>query len=337
MRVVKADAVVMDEKGLSPYKVIEKIGRTCYKSEDLITDTSAEKFVQGLISRQHWAMLEHYNLIFRLTGKNICKDVSAADLIGCFADPILVDGQNLLKYIHISEIGNELWVSGSFRAFHDLFKYISEVEDIYWGVVLNECKELYPLVFDDIHEVNAVDEFNIEYFTRDEFIAYLDTCDGVDAEELATYHLTHTIKFTCDRGVSHELVRHRPCGFAQESTRYCNYSRDKFGNEITFIEPCFWVDDSKSDMYKLWTDACLKAEEIYFKMLNDGASPQEARSVLPNSLKTDIIVTAIEDEWLHILNLRYKGTTGKPHPQMVEVMTIAYNYLVTESNNRLEV
>lgn len=131
-------------------------------------------------------------------------------------------------------------------------------------------------------------------------------------------HYSFSVKFTVDRGVSHEIVRHRVASFAQESTRYCNYSKGKFGQEITVIKPCFW-DDEKSLGYALWYESCAQAESYYFSLLNHGATPQEARSVLPNSLKTDIVVTANLREWRHFFKLRAVGLTGAPHPQMVEV------------------
>ena len=148
-------------------------------------------------------------------------------------------------------------------------------------------------------------------------------------------HLTHTVVFTCDRGVSHEFVRHRPCSFAQESTRYCNYSHDKFGNEITVIEPCYWADGKNPGMFAKWKEACEAAEKAYFEMTADGAAPQEARSILPNSLKTELVMTATEDEWQHIVNLRHHGTTGSPHPQMKEVMAIAMPLLAEASDGRI--
>ena len=136
---------------------------------------------------------------------------------------------------------------------------------------------------------------------------------------------TISVLFTVDRGVTHELVRHRLASFAQESTRYCNYSHDKFGDEITVIKPYFFEKDSPE--YKLWKDSCLQAEKAYFDLLKAGATPQEARLVLPTSVKADITVTANIREWRHILNLRAAGTTGKPHPQMCEVMVPLLNEL----------
>ena len=134
------------------------------------------------------------------------------------------------------------------------------------------------------------------------------------------------VKFIVDRGVSHELVRHRLASFTQESTRYCNYSQDKFENEITVIRPCF-LKDSSSGQFNTWSRAMVDCENAYFMMLNQGCTPQEARSVLPNSLKTEVIMTTNLREWRHILNLRAAGTTGKPHPQMLEVMVPLLNEL----------
>lgn len=130
-------------------------------------------------------------------------------------------------------------------------------------------------------------------------------------------HASVTVKFVVDRGISHELVRHRLASFAQESTRYCNYSKDDFGSEITFIIPnCL---EYKSEGWNIWKESMKQAEDAYFKMLDFGLSPQQARAVLPNSLKTEVVMTANLREWRHFFKLRALGTTGKPHPQMLEV------------------
>ena len=130
-------------------------------------------------------------------------------------------------------------------------------------------------------------------------------------------HISLTVKFICDRGVSHELVRHRLASFSQESTRYCNYSKDKFGSELTFIEPCFF----EGLEYVLWKQAMEFAEKQYFLLLEKGAKPEEARSVLPNSLKTELVMTANLREWKHILKLR---TSKASHSQMQELMIPLY-------------
>ena len=131
-------------------------------------------------------------------------------------------------------------------------------------------------------------------------------------------HSGLTVIFTVDRGISHELVRHRLASFAQESTRYCDYSKDKFDHQLTFIKP-FYLDE-RSVEYADWRKVMEEAEKQYLELISLGCTPQEARAVLPNSLKTEIAVTANFREWRHILKLRAAGTTGKPHPQMEEIM-----------------
>lgn len=139
-------------------------------------------------------------------------------------------------------------------------------------------------------------------------------------------HASISLRFICDRGVTHELVRHRLASYSQESTRYCNYSKGKFGNEITVIEPCFWEENSPE--YQMWKKACEFSETMYMDLLNEGATPQQARSVLPNSLKTEIVVTMNVREWRHFLEMRLVGIAGAPHPQMVELAKLAYDILV---------
>ena len=133
-------------------------------------------------------------------------------------------------------------------------------------------------------------------------------------------HSMLSVRFVVDRGVSHEIVRHRLFSFAQESQRYCNYSKGKFGNEITFIKPCFWNDKNpeygKVSNYDWWSYACDKAELAYLNLLEHGATPQEARTVLPNSTATELVVTGNYREWRHFLKLR---TAGAAHPQMRQV------------------
>lgn len=157
--------------------------------------------------------------------------------------------------------------------------------------------------------------------------------------EPTEYHeKRYTMRFTTDRGISHELVRHRVFSFAQESTRYCNYSKDKFGNELTFIIPSWlpnmeeYIDEyglpsvsepivrpheiATEHKYYLFGYAMSYAEEHYLKLLEIGASPQQARQVLPNALKTEIVMTGFAKDWRYFFDLRLFGTTGKPHPDM---------------------
>jgi thymidylate synthase (FAD) len=127
-------------------------------------------------------------------------------------------------------------------------------------------------------------------------------------------HYSFSVKFTVDRGVSHELVRHRIASFAQESTRYCNYGK---ADSITVIRPCYFKENTPE--MDNWAESCMKAEQTYMKLLENGATPEKARAVLPNSLKTEIVVTMNLRQWRHFFKLRAVGVTGAPHPQMLEV------------------
>jgi len=142
-------------------------------------------------------------------------------------------------------------------------------------------------------------------------------------------HQYASVRFVVDRGVSHEIVRHRLCAFSQESTRFCNYSQERFEDHITFIHPC-WIDDDLPEIITfdttipprmlvsdIWLEACLNSEKFYFELIKEGWKPEQARSVLPNSLKTEIVVSTNLREWRHIFKLRVSQAA---HPQMREVM-----------------
>lgn len=142
--------------------------------------------------------------------------------------------------------------------------------------------------------------------------------------EAVIEHGVLTVKFICDRGVTHEIVRHRLASYCQESTRYCNYSATKFGSEITVIQPLYLEPGSKA--WNIWELAMFRAEETYFDLLNEGLSPQEARAVLPNSLKTEIVMTANLREWRHFCKLR---ASKAAHPQMRELAGMLLNIIKT--------
>lgn len=132
--------------------------------------------------------------------------------------------------------------------------------------------------------------------------------------EAVLEHFNITVKFICDRGVSHEIVRHRLASYCQESTRYCNYSNSGFGNEITVIEPFYLKDNTFA--YEEWEFSCVRTEIAYLNLLDEGYTPQEARAVLPNSLKTEVVMTANLREWRHFFKLRCAPAA---HPQMRQV------------------
>lgn len=136
-----------------------------------------------------------------------------------------------------------------------------------------------------------------------------------NGHESVIEHEKISVKIVCDRGVSHEIVRHRIASYSQESTRYCNYCDDKFGNELTFIRPYFWREDQAK--YDIWSDTMSTIEKNYNILIAMGAKPEEARSILPNSLKTEIVVTMNLREWRHFFRLR---TSKSAHPQMCEIV-----------------
>lgn len=137
-------------------------------------------------------------------------------------------------------------------------------------------------------------------------------------------HAYVSLRITCDRGVSHEIVRHRMASYAQESTRYCNYSKEKFGNQITYIDPVpgFMLENKAYSMEQLdaimttWMNACEDAERHYLRLIELGCTPQMARGVLNNATKTEIVVTMNIREWRHFISLR---TSAAAHPQMREI------------------
>ncbi len=138
-------------------------------------------------------------------------------------------------------------------------------------------------------------------------------------------HVNLSIRVVCDRGVSHEIVRHRIASYSQESTRYCNYSNDKFNNELTFINPCFWTENSQE--YEVWKKTMLEIEKNYMELITKGANPQEVRSILPNSIKTELVMTMNIRSWRNFLNLR---TDISAHPQIREIAFMILNKLKSQ-------
>ena len=291
MNIINADYKFITEHQNEPMKFIEQIGRTCYKSEDKITDLSAPKFIDMLVSRQHLAMVEHFIFIAKVS-----QDIYDSLIYGT------------PKFINFSNQDNGAVISFSARSILDMQLECtdSEVQDI-----------LQKIAQSTVYRYNCPELFGIEnngsYSTEITFVSNEEAMETFNVWERLE-HCWFSVRWTCDRGVSHELVRHRVLSFAQESTRYCNYSHSKFGNELTFIHPCFW--DSNSMQYDEWLDSMLEAEKRYFNLLNLGASPQEARDVLPNSLKTEVCMTGRLKNWHNFFVLR----TDKPaHPQMREL------------------
>lgn len=285
MRLIKPGFEIWEQPaGLEGvYKQIERVGRVCYKSEDKITEDSAKPFVDRMIKSGHGAMLEHGTV-----------------------------------YLYIRRKGNESL---------EVDRYL-----------LNPYSKVVFSQSPNSRDMEIYITTNLRVLVENGWLDDLQyICEPTEYHERRV-----TVHFVCDRGVSHEFVRHRVMSFAQESTRYCNYSKDKFGNELTFIIPC-WLD-IPTDHYAYWDgdwcdidkmkiqlpegehkdiDAFLwtlnNAETHYTLLINSGWKSQEARAVLPNSLKTELVVTGFTSDWNHFFDLRARGTTGAPHPQAKEL------------------
>ena len=298
MIAIKPYAEILDVGTVDALKKIELVGRTCYKSEDKITDESAPKFVEGLIKRGHEAMLEHASFCFEIDyGVYYWMKESIHWLS-------TVHGFHSFMRFTVED---RILMSGNVRAWRDLFKNMME-----WVGI--------PACFEDFIKENPV------LFPEYQDEVFIPTCLGsirpIHVTDLKTEQeiLTHwdvSVRFVVDRGISHEIVRHRPASFAQESTRYCNYGKDKFGNQITFIIPESFSYGSPE--WYAWTDAMEYSEAYYLKLIEMGVQAQWARGVLGTSLKTELIMTANCGEWIHFFKLRACNSTGKAHPQMLEV------------------
>lgn len=317
---------------VTPEQFIERVGRTCYKSEDKITDDSAAKFVSALIRRGHEAMIEHWNLIFKTDAFWYEEIVCDWELLQHNANVPLNAEDRLRSHIRFTDWDNDgemrCVISGNMRAWRDYVKaYVNGFGFVPW--YLHGMIRCYPLFFPEYQKY-------VPEIVRNDILIPIYAEDLVGDVENGV-HRNVTVKFTCDRGVSHELVRHRVFSFAQESTRYCNYSGDKFGNEITVVRPS-WLykfnqevgegfDGIDSYIGRTWEMSCRRAEADYFTMLDHGAIPQEARSVLPGSLKTEVIMTSNLHDWNHFFGLR---CAPDAHPDMQEVAIMARELFASE-------
>lgn len=279
-----------------PLKKIEYVGRTCYKSTDKITDTSAIIFYNNLIARGHFAMIEHATFCFQVNA-SLYDQLRSYSFLNRTVEEFS-DGR--MRYL----------ISGNLRA-------INETQETSLLSVLYHTNPRYAYIFGD--KANLVCDYTLPEDSIK--LVDIDSLEDIQREAYFT-HKYFTFKFTCDRGVSHEIVRHRPASFAQESTRYCNYTKDKFGKELCFIYPTGydnWDEESKTILHTTFKFI----EEGYFSLIDSGKTPQQARAILPNGLKTEVIMTANAKEFDHFFDLRSRGTTGSPHPDMKVVADMA--------------
>lgn len=264
MKLIESSVQIIEER--DPYKMIELAGRTCYKSEDKITEDSAKEFVDRMIKLGHGAMLEHGTIYLKIQE---------------------INGHILPAMLYWRDSTNQKYSKVRTRLESDS-PYSTNYEVLYVTTNLRVLVENNRLA-------------DLQYQVKP-----------------TEYHEKRiTAKFICDRGVSHEFVRHRVFSFAQESTRYCNYSKDKFGNELTFIKPSWGYfknisyEDAGYFDGDVFESSLKKAESYYFKLIEKGWKPQQARQVLPNATKTELVMTGFESDWEHFFELRCSGAA---HP-----------------------
>ena len=304
MKLIEPSVELIQES--NPYKLIERIGRTCYKSESAITEDSCYKFVDRLIARDHFAMLEHARFNFKLAGYRFPVELFNIPGLILHILPEEVDDTWILN-VSMSHIYNPKWYAAA--ELFDVLRQMVEIQYIY-----NKSSISKRLVFNNVKlSDERIDSITLIPDIREEDV------------ELQLPDLRYiTFKFITDRGTSHELVRHR-CAVAQESTRYVDYTKDKFGGELTFIKPedyDNWIGLIKDE----FNSTIKNAESSYQWLVTKGKlTPQIARQWLPHALKTEVILTMSLNQWEHFFNLRYKGTTGSPHPEMKRIAEMAYS------------
>ena len=267
MKLINSKVEILEPTGYTIddiYKQIEIAGRTCYKSEDKITPTSAKEFVDRMIKSGHGAMLEHGTVYL-----DVPNSAGNYNLVPFFAS-------NPYSKVVIKPLNDRVhnYITTNFRV-----------------IVENFAEEYIPDVLQYICEPTEFHEKRI------------------------------SVRWTCDRGVSHEFVRHRVFSFAQESTRYVNYSKDKFGHEITYIQPCWEMQKDEEELFLLQLE---QAQNAYNALISSGWKPQQARAILPNALKTELVMTGFESDWKHFFELRCDAAA---HPDARKLALELYNKL----------
>ncbi len=281
----------LDRKGFAVR--LEECGRICYKSEELISKDSALPFVKKIAAHGHNSVMEMAVATLQVQ----CSPAHTAALLGC--QP---------KFLIIDQRDDGLLITGSIRSFREL--YVRYPDNQIIKRLTAFLGNRHPYLFEGVWNAEAAWE------SEEEIPVKRLTLDEVEnlPVNLLLRHRYIGVKFVVNRAVTHEIVRHRPCSFLQESQRYCRYSQDKFDNQVTFIRPMFYAEDTEE--YRLWVQAMEETEKIYLKLL-ETSTPQAARTVLPNSCKTEIIVYCNLEEWQHIFKLR---TSKAAEPSMREIM-----------------
>ncbi len=293
MLVIEPFFVIQDDLDRMPLaERLEACGRICYRSEERIEPGSARPFVQRIAEHGHNSVLEMAVVHFRLR----CRPEEQRQLFA--AQP---------RYLVIDQSDDGLLVTGSIRAFRELAA--NREGGLLLMAMVAQLATEEPQLF--ARQVTA-DQPPLPEGVEVVRLSLADV-EKLPAELLLRHRFV-SVRMVVNRAVTHELVRHRPCSFLQESQRYCRYSEDKFSNQVTFIKPLFF--DPESDEYRIWQEAMELTENRYLKLL-ETSSPQAARTVLPNSCKTEIIVYCNLAEWRHILALR---TSAGAEPSMRQIM-----------------
>ncbi|WP_456473473.1 FAD-dependent thymidylate synthase [Desulfolithobacter sp.] len=294
MKVIPPSFEVLDHLDWESLAVrIEFCGRICYKSEDRIDRNSAIPFVSKMAEHGHNSVLEM---------GVVTLDVQCAD-----QEQVVELFLTQPRYLQIDRDDTRLLVTGSVRAFREMLMFHPDCRVV--RAMASFLAKRHPYFFSTIIPEDGLEPVPGITVTKVE----LQRVDQLEPGKLAR-HRHIAVKFIVNRAVTHEIVRHRPCSFLQESQRYCRYGDARFGNEVTFIAPMFY--EAGTPEYGLWEKAMLETEQLYLKLL-ETSTPQAARTVLPNSCKTELIVYANLREWHHIFTLR---TSKAAEPSMREVM-----------------
>ncbi len=296
MKIIEPSFEVLEEYFRSGrlLEQIERCGRVCYKSEEKITQDSAVPFIKGIISRGHESVLEMGQIVMEISLESESPIFKFFETIPRFCQADRIDKKRFL-------------LSGNPRSFRDLARSHQELKVV--KAIMGILTERYPVLFEDLTPKRG-------WIPQDGIKVRLLSPEEIDALplEMLIKHRTLLLHLTVNRAVTHELVRHRVASYLQESQRYCRYGEAKFGGEVTFIKPCFYQEGSPE--FQLWKEAMEQTERIYLELLKT-SSPQAARTVLPNSCKTEIMIHATLAEWLHILKLRASKAAD---PSMQEIM-----------------
>ena len=330
MKIRKAGFELLKEP--TKTKLIERIARICYKSEDKIGEGTDKKMIENLLKRRHLAMLEHASSVFSMDAVlyHTFREIIAV-WTGEYEEKGLDTQKSFLRMTATTPengSGVRYLVSGNFRAWYEFAEFVQKRNQTTpnFGV----CKQMeyaLPFINQSVSGIlapflNGTEEERKEKVvmcTAKNLIREItDFSELTDKERMV--HERFSVLITTDRGITHEIVRMREASFAQESTRYVNYGKGKYGSEICVIAPFLFDEPDKKEAHDIWQDAMEHAEKAYMALTNLGIPPQWARTVLPHSTKVDIVVTANLEEWKHIFELRACDMTGPAHPQIKEVM-----------------